>query len=598
MNDDERETLWASDENEEDGGGGEEGGSEGGGAEESGSEEEEGSEAGEEEEGEDEETEGEDEDEEDEDESEEEEGEDEDEESDEEEDEDETDEDETDEEGDDEDESDDEDEESDDEEEEIVAVDDDVFGSAEDYENAEEADFVADDGEWSEEDYQASAARLFGENEFFGETVEDQLASEGYAPAEDEEIVARMDSIFADASTSVSFFVKDGVLYPVGFVPVEYIALILAEFPDADLSLLRTTVIHRVKPVKPGKLPSVLDKVDPKDTVDLRKYCSPIGDQGQTSRCAAFAWTHALEMANKIAGVSDERLSPTYSMLQFQKMQGDASDYEYAWSGGSGTIGGVKPGKVLIENGTCKQELWPDTSPGPAKKEEQLAKDASNYKLGARLVPVKLDDLRKVLSAGCPVELAMNTGAAFSTLGRDGIFKDAEPPKGKHGCHAMLIVGYIGNFYIVKNSWGTKWGDNGYCYMPRKVLAGSNPEFIAVMVGQGGDTEEAPAKAGKGKAGKLELGFCATLGWNEVKVIAGATLDLNAPGAPKNSPVNEEFFLYHTEPVEASGFCIHFKLPHYVTFQSSLDALRGAGKGSAAETAREVAAPLLEEEPA
>lgn len=80
----------------------------------------------------------------------------------------------------------------------------------------------------------------------------------------------------------------------------------------------------------------------------------------------------------------------------------------------------------------------------------------------------------------------------------------------------------------------------------------------------------------KGKSGKLELGFCATLGWNEVKVIAGATLDLNAAAAPKNSPVNEEFFLYHTEPVEASGFCIHFKLPHYVTFQSSLDALRDA----------------------
>jgi len=76
--------------------------------------------------------------------------------------------------------------------------------------------------------------------------------------------------------------------------------------------------------------------------------------------------------------------------------------------------------------------------------------------------------------------------------------------------------------------------------------------------------------------GTLKLGFAATLGWNEVKVIAAATLDLNAPGAPKNSPVNEEFVLYHTEPVEASGFCIHFKLPHYVTFQSALDNLRGA----------------------
>lgn len=87
----------------------------------------------------------------------------------------------------------------------------------------------------------------------------------------------------------------------------------------------------------------------------------------------------------------------------------------------------------------------------------------------------------------------------------------------------------------------------------------------------------------KGKAGLLELGFCATLGWNEVKVISGATLDLNAPGAAKGSPVEEEFFLYHTEPVEASGFCIHFKLPHYVTFQSSLDALRGAKAATPSE---------------
>ena len=72
----------------------------------------------------------------------------------------------------------------------------------------------------------------------------------------------------------------------------------------------------------------------------------------------------------------------------------------------------------------------------------------------------------------------------------------------------------------------------------------------------------------------LGLGFAATIGWNEVKVIAAATLDLNSKGAPKGSATEEEFFLYHTEGVESSGFCIHFKLPHYVTFQSSLDAMR------------------------
>jgi len=80
----------------------------------------------------------------------------------------------------------------------------------------------------------------------------------------------------------------------------------------------------------------------------------------------------------------------------------------------------------------------------------------------------------------------------------------------------------------------------------------------------------------KEKGGYLELGYAATFGWNEVKVIAAATLDLNSDEAPVGSAMHEEFYLYHTESVEASGFCIHFKLPHYVTFQSVLDAMRDA----------------------
>ncbi len=76
----------------------------------------------------------------------------------------------------------------------------------------------------------------------------------------------------------------------------------------------------------------------------------------------------------------------------------------------------------------------------------------------------------------------------------------------------------------------------------------------------------------------LRLGFTATIGWNEVKTIAGAMLDLEM-SAPNPHPAHqEEFVLYHTEPVESSGFCIHYKLPHYVTFGSALDNLRKAAK--------------------
>lgn len=73
------------------------------------------------------------------------------------------------------------------------------------------------------------------------------------------------------------------------------------------------------------------------------------------------------------------------------------------------------------------------------------------------------------------------------------------------------------------------------------------------------------------------VGFAATLGWNEVKLIAASTLDLdmNSHAEGGAHPAHEEeFVMYHTEPVESSGFCIHFKLPHYVTFSSSVDNVR------------------------
>lgn len=93
---------------------------------------------------------------------------------------------------------------------------------------------------------------------------------------------------------------------------------------------------------------------------------------------------------------------------------------------------------------------------------------------------------------------------------------------------------------------------------------------------------EVVTKFKKGADGKpaLELGFAATLGWNEVKLIAASMLDA-AMDLPEPHPAHtEEFVLSHTEPVESSGFCIHYKLPHYVTFGSDLDALRKARAGT------------------
>ncbi len=74
------------------------------------------------------------------------------------------------------------------------------------------------------------------------------------------------------------------------------------------------------------------------------------------------------------------------------------------------------------------------------------------------------------------------------------------------------------------------------------------------------------------------LGYGACFGHNEVKAISMAILDRalqkgmqDGPGNPSEDP---EFVLLHIDGVDSMGFANHYKMPHYVTFQSDMDRLR------------------------
>ena len=364
----------------------------------------------------------------------------------------------------------------------LPPLDDDVFQSASDFPNADASDFEDDSGDWTPDDYQDSAQNLFGEHEFFGDTLTQQKTDEGFQPYEDQRFSRAFDDLAPGAGETVHLFERDGKLFAFGLLSQAALELLMARYTGIDMSNVDVAVPQKGEPAPPEPLPPAFANVAEQDAVDLRKYCTPIGDQGQTGRCSAFAWTHAVEMSRNILQEDSPRLSPNFTMYEFQEMQGDAQDYRYAYSGGDGTISGPDPGRVLVTNGTCRQELWPDNRDQPAAPERQLETDAQRYRLEAAPLPIAIDDVRKVLSAGCPVHVSMNTGTAFSDVGRDGLFNAAEKPWGRHGRHAMLIVGYTGNFFTLKNSWGTDWGDQGYCHVPKNVLAASDPEFIAVLL--------------------------------------------------------------------------------------------------------------------
>jgi alpha-D-ribose 1-methylphosphonate 5-triphosphate synthase subunit PhnI len=83
---------------------------------------------------------------------------------------------------------------------------------------------------------------------------------------------------------------------------------------------------------------------------------------------------------------------------------------------------------------------------------------------------------------------------------------------------------------------------------------------------------------GSGDA-RFTRGYGLTYGQGERKAMSMALVDraLRAPelGEEMKGPAqNEEFVLYHSDNVEASGFVQHLKLPHYVDFQSELVLVR------------------------
>lgn len=113
-------------------------------------------------------------------------------------------------------------------------------------------------------------------------------------------------------------------------------------------------------------------------------------------------------------------------------------------------------------------------------------------------------------------------------------------------------------------------------YMPVRV---TNPyTALPEWVGEVKVTEAeiiSECRDNSGESPRFSLGYGLCFGHNETKAISMAVLDRSTQAEEPSSPSeDQEFVLLHTDGIESVGFCNHFKLPHYVTFQSSLDRLR------------------------
>lgn len=184
-----------------------------------------------------------------------------------------------------------------------------------------------------------------------------------------------------------------------------------------------------------------------------------VKDQGQCGSCWTFSATGAIEGAWAISKGQSQLIN-----LSEQQLVDCATGINY---GSHGCSGGQMDGafKYVIEHGQCSLASYPYTA-----KDGSCLTCSSVAKISS-CADVKPNDQVSLKGAVAqqPVAIAIEADTRYFQSYSGGILTSSSC--GTNLDHGVLIVGYGSDngikYWLVKNSWGTTWGDNGYVKIAR-----------------------------------------------------------------------------------------------------------------------------------
>ncbi len=202
--------------------------------------------------------------------------------------------------------------------------------------------------------------------------------------------------------------------------------------------------------------------------VDLRPHMPPVYDQSTIGSCTANAVAGALQFERLKRGLPDFTPSRLFLYWNTRAMEG-TTDYD------SGAM--LRDAiKSLGDIGDLPESDWPyDINEFATKPPLRCYDVATMYShVQYKRIDQDLDLMRQALAGGDPFVFGFTVYQAFESdiVAQTGDAMMPEPGEKSLGGHAVLAVGYddVKQRFIVRNSWGTTWGQAGYFTIPYAYL--------------------------------------------------------------------------------------------------------------------------------
>lgn len=203
-------------------------------------------------------------------------------------------------------------------------------------------------------------------------------------------------------------------------------------------------------------------------SVDLRPQDSPIEDQLDLGACTSFASGAAFRFNLRKQGLSDFVISHLFEYYNSRAKNAKSSD-------SGATIRDAI--KALNTYGVCPETEWPyNISTFASKPPTRCYTDALKDRAITYLrVSQSLTMMKSCLAQGFPITIGISVYESFESdqVASTGIVPMPSQDEQVLGGHALLVVGYdtTKQWFIVRNSWGSSFGDKGYVYIPFEYLA-------------------------------------------------------------------------------------------------------------------------------